>query len=514
MSNSQPLVLFDSRDALAVALRLAFGRPRPDDGRADWSLVFDAASRELLAALAWRRSGIFIRRNAELDLATAWRRAALSAHVRGTRQLELVRDATSALDGAGVDAVVLKGLSLGQRLYGDPFVRAMADIDLYIPADQRARAAAALRGLGWRSIDGEAPWHETWSTVYGGGDYHLELHSLLVSDHLAHLRVPAPLSAREEVAGLELPVHAGDFVAPYLAAHLATHQLPPLLWLVDFATLWAGMSDSARGRARDAARRAGLRRYLGWAVDRGTLVERVAAGDWDALGALGVDARGRRDPHSIWRHVALAASMLDRVRLLGAFMVPRRVRGSLRALAAYTLARLRTRLGSLRGASRVYASQRPVQGPPGPVGPEPRPWRLPRDAMVSLTRDVVGAGEALRVRAPGGSMLPTIPRGALVRIGPVPSGGVTAGDVVLTLTADGEPVLHRAIAVRPDSILTRGDASINTDPPVPFNRVIGVATHVRDNGEDRELGRRPSHSLTVSALKVRRHLARMVRRAR
>ena len=50
-------------------------------------------------------------------------------------------------------------------------------------------------------------------------------------------------------------------------------------------------------------------------------------------------------------------------------------------------------------------------------------------------------------------MLPTIPRGALVRVGPVPSGGVRSGDVVLALTGDGEPVLHRAIAVRHDCIL-------------------------------------------------------------
>jgi len=88
------------------------------------------------------------------------------------------------------------------------------------------------------------------------------------------------------------------------------------------------------------------------------------------------------------------------------------------------------------------------------------------------------------------------------------------GDVVLALTGDGEPVLHRAIAVRDDNILMRGDASINVDPPVPMARVIGVATHVRANGEDRALGRRPVRSLTVSALKVRRRLARIVRRAR
>jgi len=510
----QSLVLFDARDALAVALRLAFGYPRPEDGRADWSLVFDAASRELLAPLAWSRSGLFIRRHADLGIAATWRRAAIAAHIRGGHQLELVRDATMALNAVGVDAVVLKGLPLGHRLYGDPFVRCMSDIDLHVPGEQRARAAATLRRLGWRSVDGAAPWHECWASVADGSEYHLELHSWLVSDHLTHLPAPPPLSAREEIAGVELPVQAGDFVAPYLAAHLATHQLPPLLWLVDFATLWATMSEAARGRARGAAQRAGLDRYVAWAVERGTLVERVAGGDWQALGALGIDARGRRDTHSIWRHVALAASQLDRLRLVGAFVVPRRVRGNIRALAQYTLARLRRRLGALVGASRTYAAPSGAERQGGAGTPDVRPLTLDRDEMVSLTRVVVGAGAALQVRAPGGSMLPTIPRGALVRIGPVPSAGVRVGDVVLALTGDGEPVLHRAIAVRDDTILTRGDASINVDPPVPMARVIGVATHVRANGEDRALGRRPVRSLTVSALKVRRRLARIVRRAR
>ena len=508
------LVGFDVRDALAVALRLAFGRPRPDDGRADWPLVFDVASRELLAPLAWNRSGLFIRRHADLGLATAWRRAAMAAYIRGGHQLELARDATMALDAVGVDPVVLKGLPLSHRLYGDPFVRCMSDIDLYVPAAQRPHAAATLRGLGWNSLDGNAPWHETWSTTYGDAEYHLELHSWLVSDHLTHVRAPAPLSARVDVAGVELPVHAGDFVAPYLAAHLATHQLPPLLWLVDFATLWGTMSDAGRGRARDAAETAGLARYLAWAVDRGTLIERVADCDWEALGALRIGARGRRDAHSVWRHLALAASALDRARLLGAFVMPRRVRGNLRAFAICTLARLRTRLRALGGTSRTYGAHLRDDGQSGRPEPDPRPWRLERAEMVSLTRDVVGAGAALHVRAPGGSMRPTIPRGALVRIGPIPGRGVTAGDVVLALAGDGEPVLHRVIAVRHDSILTRGDASINVDPPIPFERVIGVATHVRTGGEEWALGRRPSRSLRVSALKVRRRLARIVRRAR
>jgi hypothetical protein len=47
---------FDVRDAVSLAIRLALGKPRFEDCSANWSLVFDAASREQLAPLAWVRS--------------------------------------------------------------------------------------------------------------------------------------------------------------------------------------------------------------------------------------------------------------------------------------------------------------------------------------------------------------------------------------------------------------------------------------------------------------------------
>ena len=111
-------------------------------------------------------------------------------------------------------------------------------------------------------------------------------------------------------------------------------------------------------------------------------------------------------------------------------------------------------------------------------------------------------------------MRPTIPRGALVRIGQLPPDGPARGDVVLALTSEGEPVVHRVLDVRPDGIVMRGDAAIAIDPLVPFSSVIGIATHVRVNGIERPLGRRPRRSVSVSALMVRRRIEQMVRRAR
>jgi len=509
------MVRFDVRDALALALRLATGRARQEDAAAHWSLVFDAAAGELLAPLAWARSGPFIRQHADAEVAALWRRAAMAAQLRGERQLEVLREVTEALESAGVRAVVLKGIPLGERLYGSPFVRSSADIDLYVAAAQRDRAAAVLARLGWHRTDGRPPWHESWARRFGRTDYHLELHSRLVSDHLAHVETPAPAMAAVRVAGVNLRAHIGDFVAPYLAVHLATHQLPPLLWMVDFGTLWRSLSPSERLRAERAARATGVSRYLTWACERASLVERAVAGDDGALEALGVGPARRHDVHSIWRHVALASGVVDRVRVIAAFLVPYRVRGTYGSVLKYTVARLRTRLGALVRASRHYGTDEPgaeaVHGAAEPSAA--RPLRLEREELVTFTRDVVGSGAALWVRAPGGSMIPAIPRGALVRIGPVPPEGFVVGDVVLALTDDGEPVLHRAVRVWDDGVITRGDAAIVSDPIVPSSRVIGLATHVRHGDAEHVLSRRPRRSIAISALKMRRRIARVLRRA-
>src|SRR5690348_9242934 len=238
---------FDAREALGVVLRLALGLARADDAAADWPLVFDAAARELLAPLAWARSGPFIRRHADAEVTALWRRAAMAAHVRGERQLEVLQEVSTSLQAADVQAVVLKGLPLGERLYGHPYARCSADIDLYVAAGARERAADVLTTLGWRRTDGGPPWHESWSRFFGMTEYHVELHSRLVSDHLAHVPTPAPTSTTVAVAGVDVRAHVGEFVPVYLAVHLATHQLPPLLWMIDFATLWRMLSAGDRG---------------------------------------------------------------------------------------------------------------------------------------------------------------------------------------------------------------------------------------------------------------------------
>ena len=500
------------RPSVATAIRLAAGVPSLADADADWPTVLHVAMQELVAPLAWARSRRFIQRHADGDTTGAWRRAAMATHLRGQRQLAITRDTVRAMQSRGVAAVVLKGLPLGERLYGDAFVRSSSDIDLYVAAGDRTTAGVALRSLGWTSDDGAPPWHEAWSREGTDGREHLEVHSSLVCDHLAHLDISAPAVRQREVAGENLPVLDGPILPAYLAVHLATHQMPPLSWLLDFATLWSSLSRGERDAATALAKASRLDRYLAWANSRADLLLRVIHGDDAALAPLGFGTDGRRDVHSVVRHLSLAASGRDRLQVLAAFAVPRKARSSIGDILRYSVARLRTRLGSLVGERRSYGSAaRETAGEQG-RGAAATPLRLERTEMVSLVREVVYAGGALRVRAPGGSMLPAIPRGALVRIRGVPDRGIERGDVVLALTAQGEPVLHRVIAIDGEVLTTRGDAALVDDPPTPRSRVIGVATHVSYLGMERELPRRAPRSLSVAALKLRRRLARAVRR--
>ena len=497
-----------------MSVRLALGTAYGDDASTDWPLSLQIAGQEMLATLAWGRSRRFIQDHADPETAAAWRRMAIAAHLRGHRQLLTLRQALTALESRCVDVVVLKGLPLGELLYGDPFARCSSDIDLYVPANQRPEAAAALTTLGWEREDGDAPWHEAWARQDVDGLEHLELHSFLVSDHLTHVPAPPAATTYRDVAGELVPALDGPFLAAYLSVHLATHQMPPLLWFVDFATVWSRLVERERigaARAADAAR---VGRYLSWAEERAAAILRVGDGDDASLASLGFAGDGRRDVHSIVRHLVLAESAADRWRVLTAFVAPRKTRGSVMNLVRHSVARVRTRLAPLAGARRTYPPDaRSTTGSIGQMGESgARPLRVERAEMVALVRDVVGVGGALRVRAPGGSMLPTIPRGALVRIAGVPQRGIARGDIVLALTADGEPVLHRVIDVDGETLTVRGDAALAPDPPTPVSRVIGVATHVAHLGVERELTRQAPRSLSVAALKLRRRLARAVRR--
>jgi Uncharacterised nucleotidyltransferase len=87
----------------------------------------------------------------------AFRRRVQTAHARARMRAMGFSAATggivAAFDGAGIEAVPLKGPALAGELYGDEALREYADIDILVAAEHLDRAAAVARALGWSRED-------------------------------------------------------------------------------------------------------------------------------------------------------------------------------------------------------------------------------------------------------------------------------------------------------------------------------------------------------------------------
>jgi hypothetical protein len=322
----------------ASVLRLAMGRGAPLTD--DWSRVLHAAVLERCAVLAWARSGSLIREHAPSTVAATWRQRAVSSHLSGRRKLEALALTVTALERAGCEPVVLKGLPLSQRLYGDALLRETADADLFVPSSRRSLAARVLAGDGWRHVEGEAPWEESWTRAGDGETLYLDLHSALLDHNLAHLGDVDIASESVSLEGNAVRAHSGALLPAYLAAHAAKHRLPPLLWFVDIATLWSGSSDAQRRAAMAAAQSVRLDGYLEWGIARADALSRAADGDPAALALFGVARSGRHDAHPMLRDARLASTALDSLRAVSAWVWPPPLRRHPTAFTRRCLSRL------------------------------------------------------------------------------------------------------------------------------------------------------------------------------
>jgi hypothetical protein len=160
------------------------------------------------------------------------------AHMR-ERAIELEAAtvaAFEAFDTARVDALLLKGPALAQRLYGHGESRAYFDVDLLVPPWGLASARIALTKLGYKSFDvsgvvdlGGVQHGEVWA---GQGDRSdgiwIDLHWRLSGCAAAADVVWRALAGGRdsiELRGREVAVLGDDGLALNLALHAAQHGL-------------------------------------------------------------------------------------------------------------------------------------------------------------------------------------------------------------------------------------------------------------------------------------------------
>ena len=229
--------------------------------------------------------------------------------------------------------LVLKGVPLAQRLYGDLGLRSAQDIDLLVdPADADA-AGAVLLETGHRQTETflrgrTRTFHRRWfkETTYDHPDYgRVELHHRLTDlSELLPWDFASLWRARDEVwlGNIAVPVLGRRHLACYLCAHAAEHAWQRLRWLTDLAALLREPGELAIALA--TAEEAGLAAPMLHAV--------TLAHDWlglpvdnDALARARADRRVRRLDRILAHSYAGEAWHLT----------PRR--GSLAALLRYSL---------------------------------------------------------------------------------------------------------------------------------------------------------------------------------
>ena len=259
-------------DGLLAGLRLAVGA---GDGAADrrtlsrvtdWRATAGLAAHHRVASLFLKglRSGGLAPTDttAGPDLARRRERDV----VRGMRQLDAMQRATAGLAARGIPVLVLKGLPLGQRLYGDPFAKSSVDVDLLVAPNAFTTAGRTLRELGWRRATPayrETPARLRWRDAlkahgFVGLGGAVELHRRLLPNPFLMDPPFESLLARAGAVriGRRRFLTLGDAdQLLYLACHGSLHYWRRLKWLCDFAALLCAVDDGAVEQAFTAARR-------------------------------------------------------------------------------------------------------------------------------------------------------------------------------------------------------------------------------------------------------------------
>ncbi len=171
-----------------------------------------------------------------------------------------------ALAASGVPTMLLKGAALAQAVYGNPALRPMGDLDLFVRPADAPRAMETLASIGYRPI--RPPLRPTTLTTDESqvflrhGGVNLELHwglldfpyyvySMPVEEIWANAR---PISIGTASAWMLSPEDQVMYLCAHLVLHHGEHRLR-LLWLCDIAEVivqtgekldWAALLERAQ----------------------------------------------------------------------------------------------------------------------------------------------------------------------------------------------------------------------------------------------------------------------------
>jgi hypothetical protein len=196
----------------------------------------------------------------------------------------------AALAADGVDALLLKGVTLNLLAYGGLGLKESRDIDLLVAPESFAAASRTLAASGYDRLSPDpalddkaaAAWMErckesAW--LHRGQGHLVELHIQLADNKamIAGIGLDSPRQKIDLGGGMTVETLADEELLAYLFLHGATHGWARLKWLADVAALLAPRTPDeieaawrgavAHGAGRGAAQ--GRRGQSGEASDEG-----------------------------------------------------------------------------------------------------------------------------------------------------------------------------------------------------------------------------------------------------
>jgi len=252
-----------TQDRIEAALR-AWCRLRPARLEAEhaletgeWRRLLHVARRQGVAGLIHRRvAQDKDSAGAPDDVRQGLRETALAQAAASARAEADLTEVIDAFHAAGIEPVLMRGLSLVAEIYEDGSLRAQIDHDLLVAPAEREAAQAALTALGFESASGAGgPYRRGAAMV----DLHTDPYgrervasrSSVIRASTARLR---ERSVRSGVAGRAVLVPCAEDRILLLAAHAAKHSFDKLIRLVDLAECW----NAGGFRPEDLERRARL----------------------------------------------------------------------------------------------------------------------------------------------------------------------------------------------------------------------------------------------------------------
>lgn len=205
-------------------------QPFPHGDDVDWKAIGDLAYfHNLEPILHWVVSNIEFPAQIPEWLKEKWEQAYFGNFLRNEEYFELLKTLITRCEKEGIPIIVLKGPALIGRIYKDPALRTLSDLDILCCPIDLHRIVTIARHMGYTMMDmGDDPAaaHHL-AVVQAASGTILEFHFMpyeVIQDHPKFMQLAWDRKEWIDVGGVNCPVLCLEMELLFNIAHLVQHQ--------------------------------------------------------------------------------------------------------------------------------------------------------------------------------------------------------------------------------------------------------------------------------------------------